>query len=569
MKKFILSIIILGLILAVAGYWYWQRNPYSKEVLKLEIFGPEEVSLFQEVEYTVKYKNNGNVRLEEPKLIFEFPAHTIVSSNDGEDGQENLSIRQEIGPEELGDIYPGEEKTFNFRGRLFGKENQLRTAKAWMSYKPKNLKPRYESSTTFSTMVTSVPLTLEFDLPSKVESDRDFDFSLNYFSNLDYPLSNLGIRIEYPPSFEFLESSPRTLDKAEWEVPLLNKAEGGRIDITGKLLGDLKEQKIFQAIIGLWIENEFIEIKDISRGVEITKPRLSVFQRINNENQYFADAGDLLHYEIYFRNVGEDPFTDLFLVSRLEGKGFDFDSIKLSSGQFSKGDNSIVWDWRDNSKLRYLDQGEEGKIEFWINLKDEWTINNPEDKNAILKNTVLVSQIKEEFETKVNSKLAISQKGYYNEEVFGNSGPLPPKVGEITTYTIIWQAQNYFNDVKNVRVKAILPTHMRLTGKIFPEDAKSGFTYDNNSREIVWTVKDNETIEAGTGVLNQSPNIAFQVALTPFSSQNNMILPIIEKARISGEDQWTEMVIGSTIKKIDTTLPDDPSVSEQMGRVTQ
>jgi hypothetical protein len=110
---------------------------------------------------------------------------------------------------------------------------------------------------------------------------------------------------------------------------------------------------------------------------------------------------------------------------------------------------------------------------------------------------------------------------------------------------------------------------MRLTGKIFPEDAKSGFTYDNNSREIVWTVKDNETIEAGTGVLNQSPNIAFQVALTPFSSQNNMILPIIEKARISGEDQWTEMVIGSTIKKIDTTLPDDPSVSEQMGRVTQ
>ena len=114
MKKFILSIIILGLILAVAGYWYWQRNPYSKEVLKLEIFGPEEVSLFQEVEYTVKYKNNGNVRLEEPKLIFEFPAHTIVSSNDGEDGQENLSIRQEIGPEELGDIYPGEEIVCNY-----------------------------------------------------------------------------------------------------------------------------------------------------------------------------------------------------------------------------------------------------------------------------------------------------------------------------------------------------------------------------------------------------------------------------------------------------------------------
>ncbi|MEA3344312.1 MAG: hypothetical protein U9Q16_01350 [Patescibacteria group bacterium] len=563
MKKLILSIIILGLILAVAGYWYWQRNPYSKDVLKLEIFGPEEVSLLQEVEYIVKYKNNGNVRLEEPKLIFEFPEYTIVSPINGEEGQDNLSIRQEIGPEELGDIYPGEEKTFRFKGRLFGKENQLRTAKAWMNYRPKNLKPRYESSTTFSTMVKSVPLTVEFDIPSKVESDRNFDFSLNYFSNLDYPLSNLGIKIKYPSSFEFLESIPKTLNKEEWEVPLLNKAEGGRIEVTGKLLGNLKDQKIFQAIIGLWVENEFIEIKEISRGVEITKPRLSVFQRINNENQYFADAGDLLHYEIYFRNVGEDPFTDLFLVSRLEGKGFDFDSIKSSSGQFSKGDNSIVWDWRDSNKLRYLDQGEEGKVEFWINLKDEWIIDNPGDKNAILKNTILVSQIKEEFETKVNSKLTISQKGYYNEEVFGNSGPLPPKVGETTTYTIIWQAQNYFNDVKNVRVKAILPANVRLTGKIFPEQEKSRLTYDNNSREIVWTIEDSETIEAGTGVLNQAPNIAFQVALTPSSNQNNMILPIIEEARISGEDQWTEMVVSSTIKKIDTTLPDDPSVNEQ------
>jgi hypothetical protein len=568
MKKIIFSIIILGLVLAIAGYWYWQRNPYSKDVLRLEIFGPAEVSLFQEVEYVVKYKNNGNVRLEEPRLIFEFPEYTILSADnaDNEEGQENFSTRQEIGPEELGDIYPGEEKTLYFKGRLFGKENQLKTAKVQISYKPKNLKPRYESSTTFSTLVKSVPLTLEFDLPSKIESDRDFDFSLNYFSNLDYPLINFGLKVEYPSSFEFLKSNPKTLDKTEWEIPLLNKAEGGRIEISGKLSGELKEQKIFRAIMGLWIENEFIEIKDISRGIEITKPHLSVFQRINNENQYFANSGDLLHYEIYFRNVGEDPFNDLFLVSRLDGEGFDYDSIKFSSGQFNKGDNSIVWDWRDNSKLRYLDQGEEGKVEFWINLKDEWKINNSESRNAILKNTVLISQIKEEFEIKVNSKLAISQKGYYNEEVFGNSGPLPPKIGETTTYTVIWQAQNYFNNVKNVRVKALLPAYVKLTGKIFPEQEKSGFTYDSNSREIVWTINE---MKAGTGVSDQAPNIAFQVALTPSSEHTNMVLPIIKEVKISGEDQWTEKIVGSNDSEIDTTLPDDSSVETQMGRVIQ
>ena len=562
-------VVILCLALGIAGFWYWQKNSYSKEILKLEILAPEETAIFQEVEYIVKYKNNGNLRLEEPRLIFEFPEHTIVSSGNESEGEENLCRRQEIGPEELGDIYPGEQRIFQFKGRLFGEENEAKTAKAWLSYRPKNLKARYESATTFTTIVKSVPLTLEFDLPSKVESNRDFKFSLNYFSSMDYPLANLGIKIEYPSDFEFLESEPKTLGKTEWKIPLLNRAEGGRIEIKGKLSGELKEQKIFLAVLGVWLENEFIPIKEAVRGVEITKPRLFVFQRINNQNQYLANSGDLLHYEIYFRNIGEEPFNDLFLVARLEGQGFDFDSVKLNSGQSSPGDNSIIWDWRDNSKLRFLGQGEEGRVEFWINLKEEWEISSSQKKNALLKNTVLISQIKEEFETKVNSKLIISQKGYYQEEVFGNSGPLPPKVGETTTYTIIWQAKNYFNDVKNVKVKAVLPFNVRLTGKIFPEQESTNFTFDNLSREIVWTVRNSEIMTAGTGVLNPAPNIAFQVALTPVSGQKGKVLPIIKEVRISGEDQWTETIIEARASAIDTTLPDDPTVSEETGRVIE
>ena len=78
MRKFIFIIIILCIALGIAGFWYWQRNPYSKEILKLEILGPEEAAVSEEVEYTVKYKNNGNVRLEEPRLIFEFPEYTLL-----------------------------------------------------------------------------------------------------------------------------------------------------------------------------------------------------------------------------------------------------------------------------------------------------------------------------------------------------------------------------------------------------------------------------------------------------------------------------------------------------------
>jgi hypothetical protein len=305
-------------------------------------------------------------------------------------------------------------------------------------------------------------------------------------------------------------------------------------------------------------------LKEITEGTEIRESSLSIFQRINGVSQYVANPGDVLHYEIFFRNIGEGQFRDLFLVSKLEGRAFDFDTLKSESGQFNKGDNSLVWDWREVPQLQFLGQGEEGKVEFWINLKKDWQTSSPQDKNFSLKNKVILSQSKEEFETKINSKLEISQKGFFSDEVFGNSGPLPPKVGENTTYTIIWQAKNYYNDVKNVKVKAALPPQVKLTGKIFPEG--SGLTFDSRSREIVWDAGD---LAPATGILNQPPNVSFQVSLTPVSSQLGQMPDIIGEAKITGEDDWTGVNLEARDAAVDTTLPDDPTIGAGEGVVKQ
>ncbi len=554
MKKLILIVIISGLALAAIGFWYWQRNPYSKDILKLEILGPEKVEAAEEVEYTVRFKNNGNVRLEEPRLIFEFPQDTLL--------EEDEELRQEIEAEDLGAIYPGQEKTFEFKGRLFGRKGDIKTAKVWLSYKVKNLKASYESSTAFTTEIEDVPLTFNLDLPSKIESGREFSFSLNYFSNIDYPLTSLGVKLEYPSGFEFLSSSPSSLDKTQWDLPVVNRAEGGRIEVRGSLSGDSGSQKIFEASLGVWKDNEFVLLKEVSKGTEIGEPHLSVFQRINGQDEYIASPGEMLHYEIFFRNVSGKPFKDLFLVSNLKGKPFDFDTIRVKNGEFNEGDKSVIWDWRDVSKLSFLEKGEEGKVEFWIELEDEWEVSTSSEKNFTLRNEVLISEVEKIFETKVNTKLVALQKGYYEDSVFGNSGPIPPEVGEETTYTIVWEAKNYYNDLRDVVMRAELPGNVDLTGEISPEEEESNFTFDSVSREIVWRVKDDETMEAGSGTLTSAPRIAFQVSLEPYSSQEGDIVNIIRRAVIQGEDLWTNQIIRDTDPSIDTSLPDDPSVSE-------
>ncbi|MFH1820806.1 MAG: hypothetical protein ABH805_02745 [Candidatus Nealsonbacteria bacterium] len=547
----VLVAVVAILALGAIGLWFYQRNSYSKEILKLEILGPEEVALAQEVEYTVKYTNNGNVRLEDPRLVFEFPEYSLVG--------EGELLRKEI---VLEDIYPGQERTLSFKTRLLGKEGDLKRARAWLNYQPKNLTARYESETSHTTQIKSVPLTLEFDLPSKIDSGKEVNFRLNYFSNADYPLSDLGIRIEQPSDFDFQSSQPSSLGETEWEVGLLNKAEGGRIEIIGNLKGEIGEQKQFRAQLGMWQDGEFVVLKETIRAVQITTPSLYISQQINGNEQYVASAGDTLHYEIFFKNIGNDSFNNLFLVARLEGDLFDFSTLKAPLGDFESGDNSIIFDWRRVSQLQFLGPQKEGKLEFWIEVKDDWPIKSPNDKNPVLRNRVFLSQAQREFTTKVNSRLEIVQQVFFQDDIFGNSGNIPPQVGSPTTYTVTWSVKNHYNDVKNMRVKAVLGEGVRLSGRIFPEGAR--FTFDSNSREVTWEL---ENLDAGKGVLGAGPSIAFQIVLTPYIYQANQPVILVNEAVVSGEDQFTEQITQAYSSSTDTTLPDDPAISPDQGMV--
>jgi len=553
MKKITLILIILAVIVGVFGFYYYQRNVYSKDILKLEILGQGEADLFQEIKYIVKYKNNGKVRLEEPELIFDYPDYSIPI-----DGTPLRVIKKS---EELGEaIYPGQEKTFTFTARLMGQEGEIKEARVTLSYRPKNLKARYTSETSFTTIIKKVPLNFDFDLPSKIESGKELKFRLNYFSNVDYPLSGLRVIIDYPSGFEFIDSTPKSLEKIEWELGLLNKAEGGRVEISGKLMGEVGEEKVFRARIGSWKDGEFILLKETVKGIAIIRPALYITQQINNNPKFVANSGDLLHYEIFFKNIGEEFLTDMFLLATLSGLPFDFETIQAPEGDFTLGDSSIIWDWRKVRDLQLLSPQSEGKIEFWVKLKDEWEIKSADDKNPEIKTTVFLSQVREEFVNKVNSKLVISQKGYFDDEIFGNSGPLPPKAGETTTYTIIWQVKNYYNEMKNVKVKATLPQNVNLTGKIFPEEQTDKITFDSQSREIVWNVGD---LIVGQGILTPAPNIAFQISFVPGANQAGQVPELISEARITGQDQWTGEILQATSPSINTSLPDDEMVSEE------
>jgi len=539
-KKFIFFFIII--ILLAIGFWYWHSQSYSKEILKLEILGPEKAALGENIEYIVKFKNNGNLRAEKPELFFEYPENSILES---EPKIKKLSS-EDLG----GDIYPGEERTFKFQTRLLGKEAEAKIAKATLIFQPKGLNQRYELSTTFTTILEKILFNFTLDFPSTIEAGENLTFRINYLSNIPYPLKDLTCQIQYPSDFEFKNSKPQALDQSQWNLPGLNEGEGGRIEVSGILRGESKEQKIFKAKIGIWEEDEFILLKEAVKGVEIVAPSLYIFQQINGNPQYIASSGNLLHYEIFFRNVGEEPLTDLVLISRLEGKGFDFYSLKALRGNFQLGDNSIIWEGKQIPKLQFLDVNEEGKIEFWIGLKTQWEMQSLADKNPEIRNKITISQAREEFSNKVTSVIKGEQQTFFEDKFFDNSGPYPLEPNKKTLFTVAWSVKNYYNDVNNVKMRAILPKEINFLGKIWPKE-NAGLTFDSLSREILWEAGD---LPAGSGVLNEGKSCAFQLAIEPTEETAEKDILILNSAQISGDDQWTKTILNFNTSALKTEV---------------
>ncbi len=542
-RKIIFLVIPVIIVLAFAAFLLYRESGFSKEILRLEILGPSSAKTGDEVEYTVQYKNNGSFVLEKAKLTFVLPDNSLT-----EDGR-TLIVQN------LKDIYPGNQESVKFKTRLLGKEGDLKTVKASLSYVPKNITAPYESNTSFITKVDSTPITLDFDLPTKVEKGKNFQYSINYFSNIDYPLENLSIKVDSIPGFDFVSSVPSSLDGLEWKLPTLNKAQGGRISITGNISADTNKNLTFSASLGMWQNGSFIVIKQVSADVQSIQPLLYISQTVNGSSSYVASPGETLHYQIFFRNIGSTPFDNLFLVAKIDSSALDLSTIQADEGgQTQNNDNMIVWDNSQVSQLRHLDVQQQGEVDFSVKVKTDWNSSGQDPSNTVIADEVNISQITQKFSIKVNSGLVISQSGFYKNSDISNSGPIPPKAGKATTYTINWEIKNYFSDTKNVKVKAVLPKNITLTGQIMPQDESSNFSFDSASREIVWSAGD---ILAGTGVKGDPVSFSFQISLTPDISQKGLAAPLIGQVQISGENQFTNTIITAQDNGVDTSLPDD------------
>jgi len=574
LKKGIIILTIAAVIFA--GLFFILRQRFDSSKVSVAIFSRDRVVSGEDVNYVVEYKNNGRITLKNVKLTFVYPegSFPIAAQNLQKIGDLESSVV------DLPDLEPGGSGNKEFRASLSGLKDEKKKASAKLIYNPANFSSNFENSGEFENEIFLVPLVLDFDLPEKVVSGQNLAFALKYLNTSDIAFSNLSLSVEYPQGFSFISSLPLSDGGSNiWQITEIGPKEEGKILISGVLTGNQGEIKTF----GTKIEkkqNDFIKtLSENLASVSISLPPLAVKLLVNNNRDYIANAGDDLNYSLVYQNTSDVAIGPVFIDLKLDAKVLDLSTLRLRSGFFNNISNMVIWNESVLPGLKMLEPGFRDTIAFTVKVKnkDKIPIKNFIDKNFTIPVSVKIDTAsvpislrgtqlsgEDSLSTKLNSKLTLIAKGFYQDSKMPNSGPIPPRVGQTTTYTIYWDVTNLANDVENVIVEGYLPPYITWLNNFFPSNAD--IKYDKNSGKIFWTIG---KLPANTGILYPVKELVFQIGLTPSSSQIGNQVELVKPMIIRGKDAFTGAQLENSASAVESNVPDDPSIGYGDERVVQ
>ena len=266
----------------------------------------------------------------------------------------------------------------------------------------------------------------------------------------------------------------------------------------------------------------------------------------------------------------------MVLKAYFQGEMFNFKTLSLKEkGFFDSLNNVITWSAAGSSFFGPFASWRIGQVEFSVSVKDNFLINDLTDKNFKISvraelETLNVPpefnlerlKIEKILNSKLNSKVVLKAKGYYNETTanIDNFGPIPPRVIRLLLIQFIGKLPIRLMIWKMCWITAVLPQGIGWQNVYTTLNQGTELEYNERTKQIVWKI---DKMPAAVGSLIPAYELVFQITLQPSVTQIGTSPVLIDESHLEAKELLPEKPWNHSVPAIATDLPDDLSAGRK------
>ncbi|MAZ41092.1 hypothetical protein CL654_03165 [bacterium] len=555
-KLLLFSIGFFILAVSVSFYFIWIKpRVTSPQNIDILVKAPASVQGGEEVPFQIIITNENDVALETADLRIQFPEGVLV------DGVRPVGDRY---TDTLGVLQSGQSITKDLDLTFFGEENTERDLLISLEYRAQGSSATFSKEKDYTVVLATSPVSLSVDIPTEVNAGEDFAITIDTISNSNSVVNDFMIVAEYPFGFTFETSDPRpTFGDNIWFLGDLSPSARKNITVIGSIEGQPNEERTFKINAGIQDPNSTREIdvlyNSFVQTVPIEQPFVAVDFVVNGErgSEVAAQSGKTIAGEITWENNTDSRILNGELSVLIRGDVFDEGSVKPDKGFYDSSINTILWNQNTDRTLQVIESGESGTVRFNFDTVSLFgaggsNFTNPNITLSLIFRGERISpgfpsetiRVTQEKDIKISSALQLNAFATHSVGPFGNTGPIPPKAEQRTTYTVTWALVNSSNRISNAQVKSSIPLYVTWKDLISPlsEDVR----FNSTTGEITWNVS---SLSPGA-----RKEVSFQIELLPSLSQVGTIPVILFQSDLEGFDTFTGQTLRDQESSISTAL---------------
>ncbi len=570
-KILIFAIILFIGTLGVAAFVVWQGgNQISGKNIDFEIKGPVAVKAGDETSLQILISNRNTIELQSVKLLLAFPTDT-KSASSTEIDLVRLS-------EPLGIIDSGEVVNKTVKATFFGQEGEEKQVKAKIEYKVPGSNALYTKDTDIFFSISSPPVGLVLKTVPEAASGQEVEVEVNISPRSRQSVDKALLVVDYPAGFTFSESSVTpSFNNNVWVLPDLSANAEQVITIKGILTGVENENKAFVATVGTQdsLGEDTISFP-YNRTTETIHLReafigLSILADDSTKQPYIALGDRSVKFQLGWQNNLDVAVSDAVIELTFTSNIANLPETDPGKGLYRADQNKITWTKSVESALASIKPGEKGLVTFALttkalNILETQAVRNPviniSAKLTANRNSPgfsgekIVSETKSEV--RVKTMATLSQVLNRAGGTFSNTGPIPPRVEQETTYTVTWSVTNTSSQLRDAIVKTVLPSYIEW--KNIKQPTAEELVFNPTSRELVWKLG-----RVQPGVIPRS--VAFQIGLLPTLDQVGINPVLIDEMKLSAFDTFAETMVEDKVVAVSTKQISDPGYQLDLGVV--